>query len=51
MIAAGWSDPAIGIRVRELLQGWLDLVTSVVREAERDLGPTRSIYRRRSSPR
>jgi len=39
MIAAGWSDPAIGIRVRELLQGWLDLVTSVVREAERDLGP------------
>ena len=39
MIAAGWSDPAIGTRVRELLQGWLDLVTSVVREAEPDLGP------------
>ena len=39
MIAAGWSDPAIGIRVRELLQGWLDLVTSVVREAEANLGP------------
>jgi AcrR family transcriptional regulator len=38
MIAAGWSDPAIGSRVRELLQGWFDLVTSVVREAESDLG-------------
>lgn len=39
MIAAGWSDPAIRARVRELLQGWLDLVTSVAREAERDFGP------------
>ncbi|MGH2945894.1 MAG: TetR/AcrR family transcriptional regulator [Solirubrobacteraceae bacterium] len=39
MIAAGWSDPAIGTRVRELLQGWLDLVTSVTREAESRFGP------------
>jgi AcrR family transcriptional regulator len=34
MIAAGWSDPTIGTRVRELLLGWLDLLTEVVREAE-----------------
>jgi AcrR family transcriptional regulator len=39
MIAAGWSDPAIGARVRELLQGWLDLVTDVAVQAERDFGP------------
>lgn len=39
MIAAGWSDPAIGTRVRELLQGWLDLVTRVAREAESRFGP------------
>ena len=39
MIAAGWSDPVIGARVRELLQGWLDLVTDVAREAERGFGP------------
>lgn len=39
MIAAGWSDPAIGTRVRELLQGWLDLVTHVAREAESRFGP------------
>lgn len=39
MIATGWSDPAIGARVRQLLQGWLDLVTDVTREAERSFGP------------
>lgn len=39
MIAAGWSDPAIRTRVKELLQGWLDLMTSVIREAEHDFGP------------
>jgi AcrR family transcriptional regulator len=39
MIAAGWSDPAIGARVRDLLRGWLDLIAGVVREAERSLGP------------
>ncbi len=39
MVAAGWSDPAIGERVRELLQGWLDLIIEVSREAERRFGP------------
>jgi AcrR family transcriptional regulator len=39
MIAAGWSAPAVGARVRELLQGWNDLLTGVVEEAERELGP------------
>jgi hypothetical protein len=38
MIAAGWSDPAIGERVRELLLGWLTLLTDVVHEAERTFG-------------
>jgi AcrR family transcriptional regulator len=33
MIAAGWSDPAIGARVRELLQGWIDLLVDVARDA------------------
>ena len=39
MIAAGWSDPEIGARVRELMQGWNDLLTGVVAEAEREFGP------------
>lgn len=39
MIAAGWSDSAIGDHVRELLQGWLDLITGVAREAEHRFGP------------
>jgi AcrR family transcriptional regulator len=39
MIAAGWSDPTIGDRVRDLLQGWLDLITEVAREAEDRFGP------------
>ncbi len=39
MIAAGWSDPVIGERVRELLQGWIDLITEVAREAESRFGP------------
>lgn len=38
MIATGWSDPVIGARVRQVLQGWLDLVTDVARQAERSLG-------------
>jgi AcrR family transcriptional regulator len=38
MIAAGWSDAAIGARVRQLLLGWLGLLIEVVREAERTLG-------------
>jgi AcrR family transcriptional regulator len=39
MIAAGWSDPTIGGRVRDLLQGWLELITDVAREAEDRFGP------------
>lgn len=39
MIAAAWSDATIGARVRDLLQGWLDLLTDVAREAERNFGP------------
>src|SRR5687767_15550328 len=42
MIAAGWSDPEIAAKVRELLLGWIDLLTEVVREAaggEGSLGP------------
>ncbi len=39
MIAAGWSDPVIGERVRDLLQGWLNLLTEVAREAESRFGP------------
>src|SRR5580704_10783379 len=39
MIAAGWANPDIGARVRELLQGWLDLIAGVALEAERALGP------------
>jgi AcrR family transcriptional regulator len=39
MIAAGWSDGAIGARVKEILQGWLELLTVVARDAERDFGP------------
>lgn len=38
MIAAGWADPEIGTRVRALLQGWIDLITGVAREAERSFG-------------
>jgi AcrR family transcriptional regulator len=39
MIAAGWSDPAIGQQVRDLLLGWVDLITGVARDAEQRLGP------------
>src|SRR4029079_14672050 len=39
MVAAGWSDPEIGARGRELLRGWNDLLTAVVAEAEREFGP------------
>ena len=28
-----------GVRVRDLLQGWLDLITAVAREAENRFGP------------
>ena len=39
MVAAGWSDPVIGEGVRDLLQGWLDLITEVALEAEHRFGP------------
>jgi len=38
MIAAGWSDPAVGERVLGLLKAWLDTLTEVAREAERRFG-------------
>ncbi|MCA1726321.1 MAG: TetR/AcrR family transcriptional regulator [Actinobacteria bacterium] len=38
MIAAGWSDPEIGAVTREMLRGWLDLLTDVIREGEGALG-------------
>jgi AcrR family transcriptional regulator len=33
MIAAGWSTPAIAEKVREMQQGWFDLLTEVTTEA------------------
>ena len=41
MIAAGWSNPAIGAAVRDMLLGWLQLLTDVAREAETRYGPLR----------
>jgi AcrR family transcriptional regulator len=38
MIAAGWSDPAIGAEVTRLLRGWFDLLEQVVGEAADELG-------------
>ena len=39
MIAAGWSDPAVGEQVLAMLKGWLDTLVEVAREAERRFGP------------
>jgi AcrR family transcriptional regulator len=39
MIAAGWSNPAVGGAVRDMLLGWLQLLTDVAREAETRYGP------------
>ncbi|MBA3289433.1 MAG: TetR/AcrR family transcriptional regulator [Acidimicrobiia bacterium] len=39
MIAAGWSEPAVGAAVRELVLGWFDLLTDVMRRAEAEHGP------------
>lgn len=39
MIAVGWTNPEVGAKVRALLQGWMDLLTEVAREAERRFGP------------
>ena len=38
MIAAGWSDPEIGSKVRELMLGWHHLLTDVVADAEKEFG-------------
>jgi AcrR family transcriptional regulator len=38
MIAAGWSNPEIGIAVRELLGAWYALLAEVAREAEARFG-------------
>ncbi|WP_330475620.1 TetR/AcrR family transcriptional regulator [Terrabacter sp. C0L_2] len=38
MIAAGWTDTAIGTEVSGLLRGWFDLLERVVREAADELG-------------
>ena len=43
MIAAGWSDPAIGARVRELLKGWLGLVSRGGRPGRPRLRPARPL--------
>lgn len=39
MIAAGWSDPAVGAAVRQLLLGWYELLADVMRRAEAEHGP------------
>jgi AcrR family transcriptional regulator len=42
MIAAGWSNPAIGAAVRDMLLGWLELLTDVASAAQArhgQLGP------------
>jgi AcrR family transcriptional regulator len=38
MIAAGWSNPVIGSAVREMLGGWLQLLTDVAHEAQARYG-------------
>lgn len=42
MIAVGWSNPEVGAKVRDVLSGWVELLTDVAREAEArhgSLGP------------
>lgn len=38
MIAAGWSDDAVARQVLAMLQGWLDVLEEVAREAETRFG-------------
>jgi AcrR family transcriptional regulator len=38
MIAAGWSDPAVGEQVLSLLKAWVDTLVEVAHEAERRFG-------------
>lgn len=37
--AAGWSDPEIAQLVRDSIGGWMDLLTTAARRAEKELGP------------
>ncbi len=39
MIAAGWSEPAVGAAVRALLAGWYQLLIDVLGQAEAEHGP------------
>ena len=39
MIAVGWSHPAVGAKVRDLLSSWLALLVDVARESEARHGP------------
>jgi AcrR family transcriptional regulator len=39
MIAAGWSEPKVGAAVRELVLGWFQLLTDVMRQTEQEHGP------------
>ncbi len=39
MIAAGWSEPAVGAAVRALLAGWYELLIDVLGQAEAEHGP------------
>lgn len=38
MIAAGWTDRAVGAQATRLLRGWFDLLESVIREASDEVG-------------
>ncbi|GAA1616656.1 TetR/AcrR family transcriptional regulator [Catellatospora bangladeshensis] len=38
MVAAGWSDDAVARQVLALLQGWMDILEEVAREAEARFG-------------
>ena len=38
MIAEGWSNPAVGAAVRDVLRGWYSLLTAVAGEAEARFG-------------
>ena len=37
--AAGWTDPDLARLMRDSINGWMDLLTSVAKRAEKELGP------------
>ena len=47
MIAAGWSDHAVAQQVLGMVQGWMDVLKSVAREAEEPVRLARPVHRRR----